>query len=97
LAQLNFEKAEFARQTIEKIKDVEVKRSSPSFNEFTVHLPKKASEVVEMMIEKGFAAGFPLDRYYEGMENYMIVAVTEKRTKEEILAYAKALEEVINS
>jgi glycine dehydrogenase subunit 1 len=95
LAQLNLNKAEFARQTLEKIKGVQVKRSSPTFNEFAVHLPQDASVVVEKMIKKGFAAGFPLGRYYPGMENYMIIAVTEKRTKEEILAYAQSLEEVL--
>lgn len=97
LAQLNLDKAEFMRQCLEKIPGVIVKRSSPTFNEFTVYLPVDASLVVEAMIGKGFAAGFPLGRYYPGMKNYMIVAVTEKRTKEEILKYAKALEEVLNS
>jgi len=95
LAQLNLDKAEFARQQISKVEGVEVKRSSPTFNEFTVHLPVDASLVVEAMIDKGFAAGFPLGRYYKGMENYMIIAVTEKRTKTEIIAYVKALEEVL--
>ncbi len=95
LAQLNLDKAEFAKQQLEKIKGVEVKRSSPTFNEFTVCLPKDASEVVEAMVAKGFAAGFPVGRYYPGMENYMTVAVTEKRTKEEILNYAQALKEVL--
>ncbi|HLF17279.1 MAG TPA: aminomethyl-transferring glycine dehydrogenase subunit GcvPA [Candidatus Omnitrophota bacterium] len=95
LAQTNFEKAEFARQQIEKIKDVQLKRSSPTFNEFTVCLPVDASIVVEKMIHKGFAAGFPLGRYYPGMENYMVVAVTEKRTKDEILRYVKCLEQAL--
>ena len=76
---------------------MEVKRSSPTFNEFTVHLPVDASIVVEAMIDRGFAAGFPLGRYYKGMERYMIVAVTEKRTKEEILAYVRALKEVLKN
>ena len=95
LAQLNLDKAEFARQEIGKVPGVEVKRSSPTFNEFTVLLPKDASQVVKAMIAKGFAAGFPLGRYYPGMEKYMIVAVTEKRTKEEITRYAKSLKEVL--
>ena len=95
LAQLNLDKAEFARQEMEKIKGVEVKRSSPTFNEFTVCLPKDAADVVEAMIPRGFAAGFPLGRYYAGMENYLLVAVTEKRTKEEIVAYTRALAEVL--
>jgi glycine dehydrogenase subunit 1 len=95
LAGLNLTKAEYLRQRLEKIKGVEVKRSSPTFNEFTVMLPKDASLVVKDMIKKGFAAGFPLGRYYEGMERYMIIAVTEKRTKEEMDRYAESLEQVL--
>ena len=95
LAQLNLDKAEFARSIFEKIKGVEVKRSSPTFNEFTLILPKDASGVVGEMIKKGFAAGFPLGRYYPGMEKYLLVAVTEKRTKQEILDYAQALEKIL--
>jgi glycine dehydrogenase subunit 1 len=95
LAQLNLDKAEFCRQLLEKIPGVQVKRSNPTFNEFTVCLNKDANFVIEAMLAKGFAAGFPLGRYYPGMENYMIVAVTEKRTREEIERYAEALKEVL--
>lgn len=95
LAQLNLEKAEFARQELEKIPGIQVKRSSPTFNEFTVCLPTDAAKVVEAMIPKGFAAGFPLGRYYPGMENYLIIAVTEKRTKDEILRFVDCLREVL--
>ncbi|MBF0479554.1 MAG: aminomethyl-transferring glycine dehydrogenase subunit GcvPA [Candidatus Omnitrophica bacterium] len=97
LARINADKAEYMKQCLEKIKGVQVKRSSPTFNEFTVCLPKDASTVVEAMIKKGFAAGFPLSRYYPGMDNYMIIAVTEKRTKAEIDAYTKALAAVLVS
>jgi glycine dehydrogenase subunit 1 len=47
------------------------------------------------MIDRGFAAGFPLGRYYKGMENYLLVAVTEKRTREQIGLFAEALEGVL--
>lgn len=95
LAQLNADKAEFMKRELSAIKGVDVKRSSPTFNEFTVCLPKPADPVVAEMIERGFAAGFPLGRYYPGMENYMIVAVTEKRTRDEMLAYKRNLEEIL--
>lgn len=95
LAQLNLDKAEFAKQQLNQIEDVEVKQSSPTFNEFTVHLPVDASIVVERMIDKGIAAGFPLGRYYDGMEQYTIVAITEKRTKDEICNYVDALKNVL--
>ncbi len=97
LAQLNLDKAEFMRQTLSKIKGVQVKRSSATFNEFTVMLPKDASSVAAAMIPKGFAAGFPLGRYYRDMENYLLIAVTEKRTKEQILKYAESLEAVLEA
>jgi glycine dehydrogenase subunit 1 len=95
LAQLNMDKAEFARQALEKIPGVVVKRSSPTFNEFTIQLPVLADRVVAEMTSHGMAAGFPLGRYYPGMEQYMIVAVTEKRTKEEIIRYADCLRQVL--
>ncbi len=95
IARLNYEKAEYAKTLLSKIKGVTVKQSSPTFNEFTIVLPKNPNEVVERMAENGFVAGFPLGRYYKDMADYMIIAVTEKRTKEEIERYAKCLEAVL--
>ena len=97
LARLNYQKAEFAKATLDKVSGVKVKRSSPTFNEFTVLLPKNADEVVFKMVDKGFACGFPLGRFYKGMDNYLLVAVTEKRTKEEILHFANSLEAALCS
>jgi len=95
VAQLCFDKAHYAKERIKAIPGVKVMESSPTFNEFTVKLPIDAGECVGRMVELGFAAGFPLGRYYEGMENYLLVAVTEKRTKYEIGRLAEALEAVV--
>jgi len=65
------------------------------FNEFVLDLPCEAADVIAKLIEKGFAAGFPLSRYYEGMENSMLICVTEKRTKQEIGMLAESLESVL--
>ena len=95
VAQLCFDKAHYAKERIKAIPCVKVMESSPTFNEFTVKLPVDAGECVGRMVELGFAAGFPLGRYYPGMENYLLVAVTEKRTKYEIGRLAEALEAVV--
>ncbi len=58
MAQLNLDKAEFAKQLLSKIKGVEVKRSAPTFNEFTVHLPVDASRVVAAMMSRVLRQGF---------------------------------------
>ena len=72
-----------------------VKTSAPTFNEFTLELPCDAAGVVSRLVDKGFAAGYPLGRYYKGMDNYLLVAITEKRTREEIGMLAEALETVL--
>jgi glycine dehydrogenase subunit 1 len=95
VAQLCLDKAAYAKQRIKAIPRVEVMEESPTFNEFTVRLPMDAGECVGRMIDRGFAAGFPLGRYYEGMENYLLIAVTEKRTKYEIGQLAEALENAV--
>jgi len=92
LAQVNLDKAEFARMRLEQIPGVKVFRDAPTFNEFPVLLPENADGVVNRMIAKGFAPGFPLGRYYKGMDNYLLVAVTEQRTKEEIAKFAESME-----
>jgi glycine dehydrogenase subunit 1 len=65
------------------------------FNEFVLDLPCEAADVVARLIERGYAAGFPLSRYYQGMENSLLICVTEKRTKQQIGMFAEALESVL--
>jgi len=96
LCQLILEKASFTKELIKKVPGVSIcKESLPTFNEFTIKLPRNADEVVNKMIEKGYIAGFPLGRFYKGMDNYLLIAITEKRTKEEIVKFVESLEAVI--
>jgi glycine dehydrogenase subunit 1 len=68
VASLCIDKAHYAMEKIKKIPGVSVMDSSPIFNEFTVKLPVNAEECVKKMSGHGFAAGFPLGRYYPGMK-----------------------------
>jgi glycine dehydrogenase subunit 1 len=95
LAGLCAAKATYAKQRLAEIPLVRIDTALPTFNEFVVHLPRDAAAVVGNLIDKGFAAGFPLGRYYPSMQNDLLVAVTEKRTKEQIGALAEALEGVL--
>jgi len=87
-------KAVFARDLLLQIPRVRSYDQS-FFNEFVVRLPGDAAEVVGRMVERGFAAGFPLGRYFPQRRNELLVAVTEKRTREEIRGLAVALEAVL--
>ena len=88
-------KAAYARRRLLAIAGVQPLTEAPVFNEFALELPMDAGEAVNRLVEKGFAAGFPLGRYYPGLENGLLVAVTEQRTREEIGMFAEALEAVL--
>jgi glycine dehydrogenase subunit 1 len=95
-AQLCADKASYAYERLTAIPGV--KPHFPAkwfFNEMVLDVPMDAAEVVGKLIEKGFAAGFPLSRYYKGMENSLLIAVTEKRTKQQIGMLAKELEAIL--
>ena len=89
------DRAGYAWTRLKAIDGVEPLFDRPFFNEFALKLPKDASEVVSDLIEEGIAAGFPAGRYYEGMENVLLFAFTEKRTKKEIDILAAKLEAVL--
>ena len=67
-------------------------QSAPTFNEFTLLLPKPAEAIVAGMLKEGIAAGVPLGSYYAGLEQALVVTVTEKRSKKEIDHFAQLLE-----
>jgi glycine dehydrogenase subunit 1 len=94
-AQLCLNKALYTKERLKVIPNIKVYEDLPIFNEFIVRLPIDAGELAGMMIERGFAAGFPLGRYYSDMENFLLIAVTEKRTKHEIGQLAEALEDAL--
>lgn len=97
LARLNYDKAEYAKVVLGAVKGVKVVNHAPTFNEFTLALPTAADVVVERLLDAGIAAGVPVGGYYPGMENCLVVTVTEKRSREEIDRLAQKLEEVLTT
>jgi glycine dehydrogenase subunit 1 len=95
-AQLCADKAGYAYERLTAIPGVRPRYGGRAiFNEMVLDLPCEAAGVAAKLIERGCAAGFPLSRYYKGMENSLLVAVTEKRTKQEIGMLAEELEAIL--
>ena len=95
VAKLSASKAVFAKEMLTRIKGIELLDDKPFFNEFVIKLPDDAATIVQKLIDKGYAAGFPLGAYYEDRKNQLLISVTEKRTKEEIKGLANAMEAVL--
>ncbi len=87
-------KAHFLAEKIGKLNGFEIAYSKPFFKEFTVKTPIPASEIIEKLIAKDIIAG--VDLAETGMENGLLIAVTEKKTKAQMDELVKALEEVNN-
>jgi len=93
LARVCADKAWYAQKRLLEIPGVRLRYPGRwYFNEFVLELPNNADRVIRRLLERGLAAGFPLVRYYPQMEKSLLVAVTEKRTKEEIDLLAHTLE-----
>lgn len=91
VARLCRDKACYLQQRLTALPGVGARFGAPFFNEFTVDLPVRAADLVSRMLAKGFAAGFPLGSYYRGMDKSLLVAVTEKRTREEMGLFVEAV------
>jgi glycine dehydrogenase subunit 1 len=67
-----------------------------TFKEFAVRVGRSARDVVAAARERGVHPGYALGRDYEGMDDALLVCVTEKRMPEDIERLAKVLDEVVN-
>ncbi len=96
LAQLNHAKAVQMADRLAAIPGVEILNDG-FFNEFTVKLPKPAAAVVEELAGRRILGGVPVSRLYpgQGMDDLLLVAVTETNTDADMDAFAAALTEVL--
>ena len=84
--------AQYARERI----SLEPAFDAASFKEVAFRTPIPAREVVTRAREHGVHPGYALGRDYEGMDDVLLVAVTEKRTPEDVDRLADVLEEVVH-
>ena len=96
LAAINHARASAAADVLAAIPGVELVNQA-FFNEFTLKLSKPARPIVRDLADKGILAGVALGRLYAdaGLENGLIVAVTETTTEEHVATLASALKEAL--
>lgn len=83
----------YAREAVLAVDGVQPATTAPTLREFAVRTPVPAATVIDRMADEGFLAGVALDPDDHG--DGLLVAVTERRTKAQIDAYAEALQKVV--
>jgi glycine dehydrogenase subunit 1 len=97
LASLNHARACEAADRMAAIPGISIVNDS-FFNEFTLKLPVEARPAVHALVERGILGGVSLGRLYpgaEGLQNGLVIAVTETATDEDIATLEAALKEVV--
>lgn len=79
----NISKAQYAKKQFEKV-GCSVAFAGPFFNEFVVKCNRPVKEINEALFQKNVIGGYDIGKDYPQLENHMLIAVTELRTKEEI-------------
>jgi glycine dehydrogenase subunit 1 len=64
-----------------------------TFKEFGVRVGRQAQEAIKDARAQGVNPGYPLGRDYPGMDDAILVAVTERRTVDDVELLAEALAE----
>lgn len=87
------EKAHYCFNELTKSGKFKAFSTRPFFKEFAVVSDKPTKELNAKLKEAGIIGGCTASWFYEGIGNVTIIAVTEKRTKEEIDKFVKIMEE----
>lgn len=97
LANICYHKAHYAAEKITEIPGFSMAYEKiPFFHEFSVTCPKPVSMINMALEDHLILGGYDLSNNYPEMENQMLIAVTEKISKDDIDAFCGALTEVTN-
>lgn len=97
LAEVNHRAASAVADRLASIDGVEL-LTDAFFNEFTVKLNRPAAPIVDQLAREGVLAGIPASRLYgdgAGVDDLLILAVTELNTEDDVATLEAALQEVL--
>jgi glycine dehydrogenase subunit 1 len=69
-----------------------IRFEGPRFKELVLQTPIDASKLIRGLARRGFLAGPPLGRWYPELRDCLLIAVTERRTEQDIAGLAEAIE-----
>ncbi|SFF54246.1 glycine dehydrogenase (decarboxylating) alpha subunit [Halobacillus alkaliphilus] len=90
---MNIQKAAYMKKQLQ-LNNIEVVFDGAFFNELVVKLNHDIREVNRILLQKGIIGGYDLSQMDNSLQNHMLVAVTEIRTKEEIDQFVKEVGDI---
>ncbi len=91
LGELLARRTAYARERLAAIDGVELLHRAPVVREFALRLEAPVAQVLDRCAAEGIAAGYPLGREYSEHPDGLLVAITERRSREDIDRLADAL------
>ncbi len=95
LGELLVRRTAYARERLAAVEGVELLHDAPVVREFAVKVDAPVDAVLDACAAQGIAAGYALAREYPEYPDALLVALTERRTKEDIDRLAESLERAI--
>lgn len=93
VAQLCLQKSHYLADHLTRIEGIEVAADFPFFKEFVVKLPVSADQLLPRLQEIDILGGIPLSKF--GYKDHLLIAVTEKRTKQEMDTYITEIKQTL--
>lgn len=93
MATMNMKKARYAKKCLQD-EGIEIVFDGSFFNEFVVRCKQPVTHIQDLLLDKGYIGGYDLGLLDPNLNNCMLVAVTELRTKEEIDQFAKEMGDI---
>lgn len=91
VATMCLQNSHYLAEQIQSLDGFQIPFPAAFFKEFIVSAPVPPSEIINSLMLQNIYAGIDLSQFDYGFENYLLVAVTEKRTKEELDAFVETL------
>ncbi|HEY2160476.1 MAG TPA: aminomethyl-transferring glycine dehydrogenase subunit GcvPA, partial [Solirubrobacteraceae bacterium] len=95
LVELMLQRTAYARERLGAIEGVTLLHDRPVVREFAVALDAAVEAVIARCQQQGINPGHPLRVHYPEFSDGMLVAITERRTREEIDRLAEVLESAV--
>ncbi|MGA9534257.1 MAG: aminomethyl-transferring glycine dehydrogenase subunit GcvPA [Anaerolineales bacterium] len=94
VAELCYHKAHYAADRIDALDGFSLWNKRPFFHEFVIKTPMEVDALNRRLLEKRIIGGYDLGKWDADFEGHMLLALTERNTRQGIDRFVEVLEEV---